>query len=74
MTMRYLPLTDTDRTAMLATIGASSIDDLFIDVPEHAPLTGTCRPWRERTAQRGTARSFSAAARTSITFPPASII
>ena len=38
--MRYLPLTDTDRGDMLATIGASSIDDLFIDVPEHARLSG----------------------------------
>ncbi|MHA6317001.1 aminomethyl-transferring glycine dehydrogenase subunit GcvPA [Altererythrobacter sp. CAU 1778] len=31
--MRYLPLTDTDRTAMLNTIGAGAIDDLFSDVP-----------------------------------------
>ncbi|TAK13577.1 MAG: aminomethyl-transferring glycine dehydrogenase subunit GcvPA [Rhizorhabdus sp.] len=38
--MRYLPLTDTDRQAMLATIGASSIDDLFIDVPAEARLPG----------------------------------
>ena len=38
--MRYLPLTDTDRAAMLATIGATSIDDLFIDVPEAARLSG----------------------------------
>lgn len=38
--MRYLPLTDTDRTAMLATIGAGSIDDLFVDVPEAARLDG----------------------------------
>jgi len=38
--MRYLPLTDTDRTAMLATIGAASIDDLFVDVPEAARLDG----------------------------------
>ena len=38
--MRYLPLTDTDRQAMLATIGAASIDDLFVDVPEEARLTG----------------------------------
>ncbi|MDB5715544.1 MAG: hypothetical protein JWO15_2941, partial [Sphingomonadales bacterium] len=30
--MRSQPLTATDRTAMLATIGASTIDDLFIDV------------------------------------------
>ena len=34
--MRYLPLTDSDRQAMLATIGARSIDDLFVDVPEAA--------------------------------------
>ncbi|MCL4673968.1 MAG: aminomethyl-transferring glycine dehydrogenase subunit GcvPA [Sphingomonadaceae bacterium] len=38
--MRYLPLTDTDRGEMLATIGASSIDDLFVDVPEEARLSG----------------------------------
>jgi glycine dehydrogenase subunit 1 len=38
--MRYLPLTPSDRTAMLATIGASSIDDLFVDVPEAAVLDG----------------------------------
>ena len=38
--MRYLPLTDTDRTEMLGVIGASSIDDLFVDVPEEARLDG----------------------------------
>ena len=38
--MRYLPLTDTDRKDMLATIGAGSIDDLFVDVPEVARLDG----------------------------------
>ncbi|RHW17878.1 aminomethyl-transferring glycine dehydrogenase subunit GcvPA [Sphingomonas gilva] len=38
--MRYLPLTDPDRQAMLAVIGASSIDDLFVDVPEAARLDG----------------------------------
>ena len=38
--MRYLPLTPADRTAMLATIGAASIDDLFVDVPEVAQLDG----------------------------------
>ncbi len=41
--MRYLPLTDTDRKDMLATIGASSIDDLFVDVPEVARLDGPIR-------------------------------
>jgi len=38
--MRYLPLTDTDRRAMLAAIGAGSIDDLFVDVPAEARLSG----------------------------------
>ena len=38
--MRYLPLSDDDRTSMLATIGAKSIDDLFCDVPQAARLDG----------------------------------
>lgn len=38
--MRYLPLTDADRREMLRTIGASSIDDLFVDVPAIARLDG----------------------------------
>jgi glycine dehydrogenase subunit 1 len=41
--MRYLPLTTDDRNAMLATIGAGSIDDLFVDVPECARLDGPIR-------------------------------
>jgi glycine dehydrogenase subunit 1 len=38
--MRYLPLTDPDRTAMLAAVGACSIEALFADVPETARLDG----------------------------------
>jgi glycine dehydrogenase subunit 1 len=34
--MRYLPLTADDRSAMLAKIGVSSVDELFRDVPETA--------------------------------------
>ncbi len=34
--MRYLPLNDDDRRAMLERIGVSSIDDLFRDVPASA--------------------------------------
>lgn len=37
--MRYLPLTDSDRRAMLKKVGASNIDDLFADVPEATRLT-----------------------------------
>ena len=36
--MRYLPLTDDDRQAMLARIGVASIDDLFADVPKDKRL------------------------------------
>ncbi len=36
--MRYLPLSEADRSAMLATIGAPSIDALFADVPAAALL------------------------------------
>jgi glycine dehydrogenase subunit 1 len=38
--MRYLPLTADDRSAMLDVIGAATIDDLFVDVPPEARLTG----------------------------------
>jgi len=38
--MRYLPLSDADRGEMLAAIGAASIDDLFVDVPAAARLSG----------------------------------
>jgi len=34
--MRYLPLSDADRRQMLAVIGATSIDDLYSDVPKGA--------------------------------------
>ncbi|MGH6996624.1 MAG: aminomethyl-transferring glycine dehydrogenase subunit GcvPA, partial [Phenylobacterium sp.] len=34
--MRYLPLSPADRAQMLATIGAGSVDDLFVDVPQAA--------------------------------------
>ena len=38
--MRYLPLTGADRSVMLAVIGADVIDDLFVDVPASARLSG----------------------------------
>ena len=41
--MRYLPLDHADRSAMLATIGAASIDELFCDVPAEARLDGPIR-------------------------------
>src|SRR5688500_18624408 len=42
--MRYLPLSEADRSAMLEKIGAGSVDELFRDVPEglllKAPVEG----------------------------------
>jgi glycine dehydrogenase subunit 1 len=37
--MRYLPLTETDRRAMLAKIGVPSVESLYADVPQKALLT-----------------------------------
>jgi len=39
-TMRYLPLTAEDRSAMLGVIGAGAVDELFVDVPAEARLAG----------------------------------
>ena len=36
--MRYLPLNNNDRAAMLSVIGVDGIDDLFVDVPKSAQL------------------------------------
>jgi glycine dehydrogenase subunit 1 len=38
--MRYLPLSDSDRSQMLQVVGAQSIDELFVDVPKAARLDG----------------------------------
>ncbi len=38
--MRYLPLNDQDRSDMLGVIGASTIDELFTDVPQDLLLRG----------------------------------
>src|SRR5215469_12291793 len=37
--MRYLPLTEEDRRAMLGVIGAKSVDDLFGDIPASLRLS-----------------------------------
>lgn len=38
--MRYLPLNTADRQSMLATVGAATINDLFVDIPAEARLDG----------------------------------
>jgi glycine dehydrogenase subunit 1 len=58
--MRYLPLTDADRAAMLGVIGAKSIDELFADVaPEHyltEPMAGLPPHASEMAVERHMAR------------------
>lgn len=61
--MRYLPLTPSDRQAMLATIGADSIDDLFVDVPEGARLDGPIADLPMHASELAVERHFSALAR-----------
>jgi glycine dehydrogenase subunit 1 len=61
--MRYLPLTDVDRSAMLATIGAASIDDLFVDVPASARLSGPIAGLPFHASEMAVERHFSALSR-----------
>ena len=64
--MRYLPLTDPDRAAMLSVIGASSIDDLFVDVPESARLDGPIRDLPMHASELAVERHMTALARKNI--------
>jgi len=61
--MRYLPLTPDDRSAMLAAVGASSIDDLFVDVPEAAQLAGPIAQLPMHASELAVERHMAALAR-----------
>lgn len=61
--MRYLPLTDGDRRAMLDVIGAGSIDDLFVDVPVTARLDGPVEDLPNHASELAVERHFSRLAR-----------
>jgi glycine dehydrogenase subunit 1 len=61
--MRYLPLTQADRQAMLGVIGAKSIDDLFVDVPAEARLSGPIADLPNHASEMAVERHFSALAR-----------
>ncbi|WP_294260504.1 aminomethyl-transferring glycine dehydrogenase subunit GcvPA [uncultured Sphingomonas sp.] len=64
--MRYLPLTDTDRSEMLNVISASSIDALFADVPEEARLTGPIHGLPHHASELAVERHMSALARQNV--------
>ena len=61
--MRYLPLADADRQAMLRAVGANSIDDLFVDVPEAARLSGTIEGLANHASELSVERQLTALAR-----------
>ena len=61
--MRYLPLTNNDRQAMLGVIGANSIDDLFVDVPAEARLDGPIHGLPNHASEMAVERHFSNLAR-----------
>src|SRR5689334_11703580 len=61
--MRYLPLTNEDRGAMLAAIGAGSIEDLFVDVPEAAWLGGKIEDLADHASELSVERQLGAMAR-----------
>jgi glycine dehydrogenase subunit 1 len=60
--MRYLPLTQPDREAMLAAIGAPSVDALFADVPEAARLDGPVPGLPNHASELAVERHLSALA------------
>lgn len=64
--MRYLPLSDTDRTEMLATIGAGSVDELFRDVPEEARLDGPIHGLPLHASELSVERQLTALARKNV--------
>ncbi|WP_448203355.1 aminomethyl-transferring glycine dehydrogenase subunit GcvPA [Azospirillum sp. sgz302134] len=60
--MRYLPLTEADRRSMLAAIRASSVDDLFRDVPKAARLPGPIEGLPNHMGELEVERTLSAMA------------
>ena len=61
--MRYLPLSDADRSDMLGAIGASSIDELFRDVPEAARLKDGIAGLPNHASELSVERQLTAMAR-----------
>jgi glycine dehydrogenase subunit 1 len=61
--MRYLPLTQSDRNAMLDVIGAANIDALFADVPAEARLAVPIAGLPNHQSEMAVERHFSALAR-----------
>ncbi|MDP8993669.1 MAG: aminomethyl-transferring glycine dehydrogenase subunit GcvPA [Pseudomonadota bacterium] len=61
--MRYLPLTDADRNEMLRVVGAASVEELFVDVPEDARLSGGIAGLADHASELAVERDLAAMAR-----------
>src|ERR687894_2712222 len=61
--MRYLPLSDADRSHMLGVIGAGSVDELFRDVPEAARLKDGIAGLPNNASELSVERQLTAMAR-----------
>jgi glycine dehydrogenase subunit 1 len=61
--MRYLPLAEADRRDMLRAVGAGSVDDLFVDVPEAARLDGDIHDLPGHASEMAVERQLTAMAR-----------
>ena len=61
--MRYLPLSQSDRSEMLRVIGAGSIDELFKDVPEEVRLKGPIEGLPMHASEMAVERHMSALSR-----------
>jgi glycine dehydrogenase subunit 1 len=61
--MRYLPLSDADRSEMLRVVGAGSIDDLFRGVPEEARLSGVIEGLPMHASEMAVERHLTALSR-----------
>jgi glycine dehydrogenase subunit 1 len=61
--MRYLPLSDADRSEMLRVVGAASIDDLFRDVPAELRLKGPIDGLPQHASELAVERHMTALSR-----------
>jgi glycine dehydrogenase subunit 1 len=60
--MRYLPLSPSDRRQMLDVLGAGSVDDLFVDVPEAARLESAIADLPDHATELSVERQLGAMA------------
>jgi len=61
--MRYLPLSEADRSEMLRVVGTGSIDDLFRDVPQQARLDGPIHGLPSHASELAVERHMTALSR-----------